>query len=154
MQVAALPLPRVVWLMLPAGVPTQQTIDLLGPMLSAGDIVIDGGNANYLDSQARGRALTARGLEFIDCGVSGGVWGLQNGYCLMYGASATAAQAVGPYHAVAGGVALGWLASLRSCRRWSLRQDDPQRHRIRDDAGAGGRLRAARGQAGVRPEAR
>ena len=94
--VAALPSPRVVWLMLPAGVPTQQTIDLLGPLLSAGDIVIDGGNANYLDSQARGRALTARGLDFIDCGVSGGVWGLQNGYCLMYGASATAAQAVAP----------------------------------------------------------
>jgi len=94
--VAALPSPRVVWLMLPAGVPTQLTIDLLTPLLVAGDIVIDGGNANYLDSQARGRALTARGLEFIDCGVSGGVWGLQNGYCLMYGASPAAATAVAP----------------------------------------------------------
>ena len=94
--VRALPSPRMIWLMLPAGAVTQQTIDLLPPMLEAGDLVIDGGNANYLDSQARGQALAAKGIEFVDCGVSGGVWGLQNGYCLMYGASAGAARAIAP----------------------------------------------------------
>ncbi len=94
--VASLPVPRLIWLMLPAGVITQQTIESLVPMLTPGDIVIDGGNANYLDSQARGGALAAQGIEFIDCGVSGGVWGLQNGYCLMYGASPGAAQAIAP----------------------------------------------------------
>jgi 6-phosphogluconate dehydrogenase len=65
-------------------------------MLAPGDVVIDGGNANYLDSQALGRELQASGLEFVDCGVSGGVWGLENGYCLMYGASSPAAAAVSP----------------------------------------------------------
>ena len=94
--VKALPTPRMIWLMLPAGAVTQQTIDRLLPMLDAGDIVVDGGNANYLDSQTRGHALAAKGVEFIDCGVSGGVWGLQNGYCLMYGASAGAAGLIGP----------------------------------------------------------
>jgi 6-phosphogluconate dehydrogenase len=94
--VAALAAPRIVWLMLPAGPATRQTLELLTPMLVAGDIVVDGGNANYLDSQARGRALAAQGLDFVDCGVSGGIWGLQNGYCLMYGASPAAAAAIAP----------------------------------------------------------
>jgi 6-phosphogluconate dehydrogenase len=94
--VAALPSPRMIWLMLPAGAVTGQAIERLLPMLDAGDLVIDGGNANYLDSQARGQALAAQGIEFVDCGVSGGVWGLQNGYCLMYGASQAAAQIVAP----------------------------------------------------------
>jgi 6-phosphogluconate dehydrogenase len=94
--VSALPSPRMVWLMLPAGAPTRQTVAQLLPLLGRGDIVIDGGNANYLDSQALGRELQAQGVEFVDCGVSGGVWGLQNGYCLMYGASAAAAAAVAP----------------------------------------------------------
>jgi 6-phosphogluconate dehydrogenase len=108
--VAALPSPRIVWLMLPAGTPTQQTIDLLAPMLAPGDIVVDGGNANYLDSQARGRALAVKGLEFVDCGVSGGIWGLQNGYCLMYGASAAAASALAPVMGLlAVSASEGWL---------------------------------------------
>ena len=94
--VAALPSPRMVWLMLPAGAPTKQTVEQLVPMLRAGDVVIDGGNANYLDSQAMGRALQAHGIGFVDCGVSGGVWGLRNGYCLMYGAAADDAAAVAP----------------------------------------------------------
>ena len=108
--VCALAAPRMIWLMLPAGAPTQQTIELLLPMLSAGDLLIDGGNANYLDSKARGQAAAARGVEFVDCGVSGGVWGLQNGYCLMYGASPAAARVVAP---VMRGLAVsdqdGWL---------------------------------------------
>ena len=94
--VAALPSPRMVWLMLPAGTATRQTIEQLLPMLQAADVVIDGGNANYLDSQAQGRELAAHGIEFVDCGVSGGVWGLQNGYCLMYGATPGAASTVAP----------------------------------------------------------
>ena len=94
--VAALPSPRIVWLMLPAGNVTALTIEQIAPMLDRGDVVVDGGNANYLDAQPRAAALSARGLEFVDCGVSGGVWGLQNGYCLMYGASADAAKRVAP----------------------------------------------------------
>ncbi len=81
--VAALPAPRVVWVMVPAGAATQATIDELAPLLAPGDTIVDGGNANYKDSQRRGARLAARGLDFVDCGVSGGVWGLDNGYALM-----------------------------------------------------------------------
>ncbi|MEO6269931.1 MAG: phosphogluconate dehydrogenase (NAD(+)-dependent, decarboxylating) [Lautropia sp.] len=94
--VAALPSPRIVWLMLPAGNVTAQTIEQIATMLDRGDVVVDGGNANYLDAQPRSAALSGQGIEFVDCGVSGGVWGLQNGYCLMYGASADAAKRVAP----------------------------------------------------------
>ncbi len=83
--VAALPSPRAVWLMLPAGETTESTLAELCSLLSPGDLVVDGGNANYLDSQRRAAELKAAGLAFADCGVSGGVWGLENGYCLMYG---------------------------------------------------------------------
>ena len=108
--VAALPSPRMVWLMLPAGTATRQTIEQLLPMLQAADVVIDGGNANYLDSQAQGRELAAHGIEFVDCGVSGGVWGLQNGYCLMYGATAGAAATVAPVmRLLAVSTSDGWL---------------------------------------------
>ena len=108
--VAALPSPRMVWLMLPAGTATRQTIEQLLPMLQAADVVIDGGNANYLDSQAQGRELAAHGIEFVDCGVSGGVWGLQNGYCLMYGATSGAASTVAPVmRLLAVSASDGWL---------------------------------------------
>jgi 6-phosphogluconate dehydrogenase len=83
--VAGLKPPRVVWLMLPAGEVTQQHLDRLAPLLAAGDIVVDGANSWYKDSQRRGGELTARGLQFVDAGVSGGVWGLENGYALMLG---------------------------------------------------------------------
>jgi 6-phosphogluconate dehydrogenase len=108
--VAALPSPRLIWLMLPAGAPTRQTIRQLVPLLRADDVVIDGGNANYLDSQAQGRELQAHGIEFVDCGVSGGVWGLENGYCLMYGASSDAAAIVAPVmRLLAVSATDGWL---------------------------------------------
>jgi 6-phosphogluconate dehydrogenase len=84
--VAALPSPRVVWVMVPSGAITQSVIDSLAAKLSPGDVIIDGGNSNWKDSQARGAALAARGLRFADAGTSGGVWGLANGYCLMVGA--------------------------------------------------------------------
>ena len=77
--------PRVVWVMVPAGGPTQATIDELGELLSPGDIVVDGGNSRWTDDEKHAKELGARGIGFVDCGVSGGVWGLENGYALMYG---------------------------------------------------------------------
>jgi 6-phosphogluconate dehydrogenase len=77
--------PRVVWIMVPAGDPVDQTIAELQPMLSDGDIIIDGGNSNFHDTMRRAEALATRGISFIDCGTSGGIWGLENGYCLMVG---------------------------------------------------------------------
>ncbi|HEU5262675.1 MAG TPA: decarboxylating 6-phosphogluconate dehydrogenase [Gemmatimonadales bacterium] len=84
--------PRVVWIMVPAGAPTQSTIDQLSPLLARGDIVIDGGNSNFRDSMRRAEQLQVKGIEFVDAGTSGGIWGLTGGYCLMVGASATAFQ--------------------------------------------------------------
>ncbi|QIB67405.1 phosphogluconate dehydrogenase (NAD(+)-dependent, decarboxylating) [Kineobactrum salinum] len=78
--------PRAVWMMLPAGEPTEQTVTLLGEQLEPGDIVIDGGNTLYKDDIRRAKALRARGVEYVDVGTSGGVWGLERGYCMMVGA--------------------------------------------------------------------
>jgi 6-phosphogluconate dehydrogenase len=77
--------PRVVWIMVPAGQPTDDTINTLAGLLSPGDVIIDGGNSLYKDSIARAERLRARQLRFIDAGTSGGIWGLDNGYCLMVG---------------------------------------------------------------------
>jgi 6-phosphogluconate dehydrogenase len=85
--VDALPTPRVVWVMVPAGAATQATIDELGALLSPGDLVIDGGNSRWTDDERHAAELGAKGIGFVDCGVSGGVWGLENGYALMYGGS-------------------------------------------------------------------
>jgi 6-phosphogluconate dehydrogenase len=82
---------RVVWVMVPAGA-VESTIEQLVPHLSRGDIVIDGGNSNFRDSLRRAEALKAKGIEFVDVGTSGGVWGLTAGYCLMIGASPAAFQ--------------------------------------------------------------
>jgi 6-phosphogluconate dehydrogenase len=78
--------------MVPAGAPVDSTIDQLVPHLATGDIVIDGGNSNFSDSLRRAKALQARGIEFVDAGTSGGIWGLTQGYCLMIGASSPAFQ--------------------------------------------------------------
>ena len=83
--------PRVVWIMVPAAA-VEGTIEQLVPHLSRGDIVIDGGNSNFRDSQRRGDALKGNGIEFVDVGTSGGIWGLTLGYCLMIGASPAAFQ--------------------------------------------------------------
>ncbi len=82
--------PRVVWIMVPAGKPVDDTIALLLPGLSKGDVIIDGGNSNYKDSIRRAEELAAKGVEFVDSGTSGGIWGLANGYCLMIGATPAA----------------------------------------------------------------
>ena len=78
--------PRHVWLMVPAGAPVTETIASLIPLLSPGDAIIDGGNSNYRESIARAEQLATNGLRFVDSGTSGGIWGLENGYCLMIGA--------------------------------------------------------------------
>ena len=83
--VARLAKPRAVWLMLPAGEITESAVTELGPLLGVGDIVIDGGNAFYKDDIRRAKAMKARGIHYVDCGTSGGVWGLERGYCLMIG---------------------------------------------------------------------
>ena len=80
-----LPSPKIVWVMVPAGDITHQTISALKDLLSEGDIVIDGGNSRWTDDQAHGEQLGEKGIGFVDCGVSGGVWGLENGYALMAG---------------------------------------------------------------------
>ena len=84
--VAALPTPRNVWLMLPAGEITEQAVDGLAALLAPGDAIIDGGNTHYVDDLRRGEELAARGIQYADVGVSGGVFGLDRGFCLMVGA--------------------------------------------------------------------
>ncbi|MGO4871275.1 MAG: phosphogluconate dehydrogenase (NAD(+)-dependent, decarboxylating) [Roseiarcus sp.] len=83
--VAGLEAPRAIWIMLPAGAPTEATIEALRPLLSKGDVVIDGGNSFWRDDIRRGAALAAEGLNYVDVGTSGGVWGLDRGYCMMIG---------------------------------------------------------------------
>ena len=80
--------PRVVWLMIPAGDPTENAFQTLVPLLEDGDIVVDGGNSNFRDSQRRATVAAAKGIHFLDAGVSGGIWGLAEGYCIMVGGSA------------------------------------------------------------------
>ena len=86
-MVEKLAAPRVVWTMVPAGHITESTIDELGRLLSAGDVIIDGGNSKFTDDQPRADRLAPKGIGYMDCGVSGGIWGNQNGYALMVGGS-------------------------------------------------------------------
>ncbi|MER6075466.1 phosphogluconate dehydrogenase (NAD(+)-dependent, decarboxylating) [Streptomyces sp. NPDC001852] len=88
--------PRVVWVMVPAGEPTQSTIDQLAELLEPGDVVVDGGNSRWTDDEKHAEELAAKGIGFVDCGVSGGVWGLENGYALMYGGDAENVAKVQP----------------------------------------------------------
>ena len=85
--VAKLESPRVAWVMVPAGLPTDETVTALSDRMTAGDIVIDGGNSHYKDDVRRARQLKAKGVHYLDVGTSGGVWGLERGYCLMIGGS-------------------------------------------------------------------
>jgi 6-phosphogluconate dehydrogenase len=85
--VDALPAPRAVWIMVPAGKPTDDTVDALGELLAEGDLVIDGGNSKWTDDIKHSEELAAKKIGFVDCGVSGGVWGLTEGYALMCGGS-------------------------------------------------------------------
>jgi 6-phosphogluconate dehydrogenase len=94
--VAALAKPRSVWLMVPAGDPVEQTIREIADDLSAGDVVIDGGNSHYKDSVRRAAALKIKSVYFVDAGTSGGIWGLSEGYCLMVGGDVQAVERLAP----------------------------------------------------------
>jgi 6-phosphogluconate dehydrogenase len=83
--VKKLPDKKIIWLMVPSGKPIDESLETLLPLMDKGDIIIDGGNSNWRESQKRAAKTEETGIFFIDCGTSGGVWGLENGYCLMYG---------------------------------------------------------------------
>jgi 6-phosphogluconate dehydrogenase len=107
--VSKLQAPRVVWVMLPSGEITETCLVELRGLLSQGDLVIDGGNTNYHDSQRRGAWLGEQGIEFVDAGTSGGIWGLENGYCLMVGGSDAAIKLLTPaLQVLAPGHDYGW----------------------------------------------
>ncbi|QXI55878.1 decarboxylating 6-phosphogluconate dehydrogenase [Pseudomonas alvandae] len=97
--VAGLETPRAVWVMLPAGAPTEDTINALSALLEPGDVIIDGGNTYYKDDIRRAQALSEKGLSYIDVGTSGGVWGLERGYCMMIGGDADVVRRLDPLFA-------------------------------------------------------
>jgi 6-phosphogluconate dehydrogenase len=101
--------PRAIWLMVPAGAPVDQTIELLLPHLQAGDTIIDGGNSYYKDSVRRAASLAEKKINFVDCGTSGGVWGLTEGYSMMVGGDADAVKRLAPiFQTLAPGPDQGW----------------------------------------------
>ena len=101
--------PRTVWTMVPAGAVTESTFDALLPLLAAGDTVIDGGNSNYRDSMRRAKVLGDRGIHFIDCGTSGGIWGLAEGYSMMVGGDKDVVERHNPiFETLAPGKTAGW----------------------------------------------
>lgn len=107
--VSKLKSPRVVWTMIPAGQPTDSTIQELSGLLSKGDVVIDGGNSNYKDSIRHAAILEAKSIEFVDCGTSGGVWGLKEGYSLMVGGKPEVVEKMRPiFETLAPAADKGW----------------------------------------------
>jgi 6-phosphogluconate dehydrogenase len=112
--VDALPSPKVVWVMVPAGTPTQETIRELKDLLGEGDVVIDGGNSRWTDDLVHAELLAEAGIGFVDCGVSGGVWGLENGYALMAGGDAADVKKVQPaFDALKPEGEFGWVHAGR-----------------------------------------
>ena len=106
---SALARPRHVWVMVPAGKVTEQTVQSLAEVLESGDTVIDGGNSNYKDSMRRAALLRDRGLHYVDCGTSGGIWGLREGYCLMIGGEKEAVERMRPvFETLAPSPSEGW----------------------------------------------
>ena len=107
--VSKLQAPRIVWLMIPAGKVTHDTVQHLSTLLEAGDVVIDGGNSNYKDSVLHAEMLAPKGIEFVDCGTSGGIWGLAEGYSLMIGGQSEAVEKLRPiFETLAPGPDKGW----------------------------------------------
>ena len=94
--VAQLEPPRAVWIMVPSGDPTTETVNKLGELLDAGDMIIDGGNSRWTDDMARAAALEPKGIHYVDVGTSGGVWGLEVGYCMMVGGHEESVQRLAP----------------------------------------------------------
>src|SRR5579883_2528866 len=112
--VARLAPPRVVWLMVPAAA-VDATLETIAPRLAAGDVIVDGGNSYYRDDIARAARLAPRGLHYVDCGTSGGVWGLERGYCLMIGGEAEVVSRLRPiFAALAPGVSAAPRTPARS----------------------------------------
>ena len=101
--------PRAIWIMVPSGDPVDETIAKLEPLMQKGDTFIDGGNSNYKDTQRRHAAETAKGFEFVDCGTSGGIWGLKEGYSLMIGGDKAPVERLTPiFETLAPGKTEGW----------------------------------------------
>lgn len=94
--VAKLVPPRAVWIMVPSGTPTEETVERLGELLQANDVLIDGGNTRFHDDVRRASVLSKKGIQYIDAGTSGGIWGLKVGYCLMVGGDGAAVQRLAP----------------------------------------------------------
>jgi 6-phosphogluconate dehydrogenase len=107
--VAALSTPRVLWMMVPAGKITDATVDALAGLLAPGDVLVDGGNSNYKDTLRRAAALADKRIDYVDCGTSGGVWGLAEGYSLMVGGDKTVVERLRPiFEALAPAADAGW----------------------------------------------
>jgi len=101
--------PRIVWVMVPAGKATDDTINQLSNLLGKGDIIIDGGNSNYKDSERHAKELEPKGIEFLDCGTSGGIWGISEGYSMMIGGKVEVVEAIRPiFETLAPGKDKGW----------------------------------------------
>ena len=108
--VRAIKHPRVIWIMLPAGIPTDTTIRILSGIMEKGDCIIDGGNSDYRDSMTRYHNLQEKGIHFVDMGVSGGIWGEKEGYGLMFGAEKEVTEMILPLvHTLAPGEDKGWV---------------------------------------------
>ncbi|MCK9537763.1 MAG: decarboxylating 6-phosphogluconate dehydrogenase [Dokdonella sp.] len=107
--VAQLEVPRTIWMMVPSGKITSDTVDALLDRLDKGDSIVDGGNSNYKDTLARAQAAAAKGIHYIDCGTSGGVWGLDEGYSMMIGGEKAAVERLRPiFETLAPGKDKGW----------------------------------------------
>src|SRR5258706_7595557 len=107
--VLELPAPRTVWLMIPSGAPIEDMIATLAPLLSPRDVLIDGGNSYYKDSQRRAQLMAQQGIEYLDVGTSGGIWGLEEGYSLMIGGEESAVDRLKPiFEALAPAPDRGW----------------------------------------------
>jgi 6-phosphogluconate dehydrogenase len=145
--VAKLTRPRTAWVMVPAGDTTGTVIEELAAHMDSGDTVIDGGNSYYRDDIRRAATLREQGVDLVDCGTSGGVWGIDRGYCLMIGGREEAVDRLRPIFAT---IAPGMDTASRTpgrtgdpdpseqgflhcARRGPLREDGPQRHRVRND---------------------
>ena len=143
-MVDQLPSPKVVWVMVPAGDPTRETVEQLAGLLGEGDVIVDGGNSRWTDDLAAVERLAGTGIGYVDCGVSGGVWGLENGYALMYGGESADVEKVQPaFDALKPEGEFGCGARGQGrCR--ALLEDGSQRHRVRHDAELRRGLRAPR----------